>query len=604
MICLVPVWGACRRWAIAFCGTLVVCAAGASSASAVCWPSAPSGWTSAPILPSDQFIVQGPKVYLKDLEDAAEEIRSQDFFGTYEQKLNIPRLGYPGQTGKLPIYIDPLLPNEVPNADGYNTQLCNSPNTNVIVVDPATASNKDTFHATLAHELFHAAQAELGGHFKDNWWYEATATWAETQFGYQDARSYSTTVTGHPDLPIDSFAPAVDGAKQHEYGAWTFVAWLFSRHKINWSRMRESFMQAAQTDATPVIDNLLQDVNSDVGDEVASYWADHTNVLPQFGPTAKMTSAKASDWTENDVFPAANPLAARVVKIHPTATVRQLVVIVHKLGAGEQAWIRTDKDQYWRIESGDSFNEAFCRTGATAGSLPFPDTGDVRIAITSLNKKANAEIKIKLIGSKDACPKQLIIQPGLAMGELHLGMTIAEAEAAAPRHHLFHGVPTPLGEWRPGAFNVHDALVIAEFLDGRIAALFTESFRARTTTGIRILEFQLPHYPAGSDDSDRPIIIPGSTMSEFGGGHCHTLENKNPPTMFCRREGPSSRYTLALAGQFDPCPTDARPDDHDDDVDTPPCSYPKDFYVGGIAVATKKGLTLLEHLGLLFKLGS
>jgi hypothetical protein len=587
-----------------FCVSLVVCAASASGAAAVCWPSAPSGWTSAPIKPDDQFIVQGPKVYLKDLEDAAAEIRSQDFFGAYETHLGIPRLGFPTQTGKLPIYLDPLLPNEVPNADGYNTSLCSSPETDVVVVDPATTSNKDTFHATLAHELFHAAQARLAGHFVDNWWYEATATWAETQFGYIDARSYSSTVTGHPNLTIDSFSPAIDGARQHEYGAWTFVAWLFSRHKINWARMRQSFIDAAHTDATPVIDNLLNDAITNIGDEVASYWADHTNVLPQFGPTAKMTEVKVGADTENDQFPVADPLAARILRVKPDSNVRQLVVIVHKLPPGTAAWIRTDKDHYWRLQSGDGFNETFCRTGATASSLPMPGTDDVRIAITSLNKKAAGNIKLKLIGSKDACPKELIIEPGLAIGELHLGMTIPEAEAAAPRHHVFHAVPTPLGDWRPGAFNVHGSLVIAEFLNGRIAALFTGSFRARTTTGIRILELQLPHYPPGSDDSDRPIVIPGSTMSEFGGQHCHTLQDKNPPTIYCRREGPSSRYTLALAGQIDPCPTDAGPDDHDDDLDQPPCSYPKDFYIGGIAVATTRGLTLLEHLGLLFRIGS
>jgi hypothetical protein len=577
---------------------------GASAAAAACWPTAPSGWTSAPIQPADQFIVQGPKVYLSDLEDAAKEIRSQDFFGAYEQKLGIPRLGFPGQTGRLPIYLDPLLPNSVPNADGYNTQLCSSPNTDVVVVDPATASNKDTFHATLAHELFHAAQAQLAGHFKDNWWYEATATWAETQFGYQDARAYSSTVTQHPELPIDSFSPAIDGAKQHEYGAWTFVAWLFSRHKINWARMRQSFIDAAQTDATPVLDNLLNDAVTGVGDQVASFWADHTNALPQFGPTAKMKEVKVGADTVTDESPVADPLAARILRVKPDSSVKQLVVIVHKLGPGEQAWIRTDKDQYWRIESGDSFNETFCRTGATAGSLPLPDTGDVRIAITSLDKKATGNIKVKLIGSTDACPKELLIEPGLAMGELHLGMSFAEAEAAAPRHHLFRGVPTPLGEWRPGAFNVHNALVVAEFLNGRIAALFTQSFRARTTKGIRILELQLPHYPPGSDDSDRPVVIPGSTMADFGGTHCHTLDNKNPPTIYCRREGPSSRYTLAVAGEIDPCPTDGGPNDHDDDVDVPPCSYPKDFYVSGIAVATARGLTLLENLGALFAAGS
>jgi hypothetical protein len=85
---------------------------------------------------------------------------------------------------------------------------------------------------TIAHELFHAAQGQLAGPFTNNWWYEATATWAERLFYKLPTGNLVKAVTDHPGVPMDAFNPAVDGAREHQYGAWSFVAWLFSRGKI------------------------------------------------------------------------------------------------------------------------------------------------------------------------------------------------------------------------------------------------------------------------------------------------------------------------------------------------------------------------------------
>jgi hypothetical protein len=183
-------------------------------------------------------------------------------------------------------------------------------------------------------------------------------------------------------------------------------------------------------------------------------------------------------------------------------------------------------------------------------------------------------------------------------------MTTAEAAAATVRHHLFGTVPTPVGAWTPGAFNVDNTLVIAEFLDGRIAALFTQSYRARTTTGIRIAALQIPQYIPGTDDFDRPQLLPGSTMSEFPGTKCETLEQKNPPNMYCLYQDPPTRYTIALAGLIDPCPVDAGDSSEDNDTDVPVCDYPKDWYIGGLIVATTKGKVLMQGLASLLKTGA
>jgi hypothetical protein len=141
--------------------------------------------------------------------------------------------------------------------------------------------------------------------------------------------------------------------------------------------------------------------------------------------------------------------------------------------------------------------------------------------------------------------------------------------------------------------------VIAEFLNGRIAALVSDALwspQVRTTDGIRMLAFQFPRYIPGTDDYDRPLIRPGSTLSQFGEAHCASLKDtSDSPSRYCWSEGPPTRYTLAAALRIDPCPVDAGPGDDDDDSDIPVCDYPKDWYIFGLGVATGKGLKLVHY---------
>jgi hypothetical protein len=397
---------------------------------------------------------------------------------------------------------------------------------------------------------------------------------------------------------MDTFSQDVDGADAHEYGAWTFVAWLMSRHKLTWKQLGDSFTSAAHSDATPIVDQALASSKSSLGDEVASYWADHLNSKPSFGPTAHMTLVKVSGKTDQFGIPAADYLGSATLAVKPSSDKMQIAFIVKKPPKGVQVWIKvgdSNKDLV-RVPDGESFNETFCRTGATPGSYDLPKSGAVRVAITTTAKSAQPPVHFKVITSKEPCPKKILVIPGIAVGTLHLGMSVPEAEAAAPRHHLFGHVPTPFGDWQPGAFNVDNALVVAEFLDGRIAALFTSNFRARTTTGLRNSAFQFPHFIPGTDDYDRPILLPGSTISEFGAGHCAPVPSKNEPGIYCWHEDPPTRYTFAISGQIDPCPVDAGDQNSDSDSDVPVCEDPKDYYVTGLAVATSKGAKLLKGL--------
>jgi hypothetical protein len=590
-------------------GAMLIAAEAAAAASlydpkANCISAAPPGWVRAPAKFGDQFTVWAPHGFAGRAADAANTIRTKGFFGYYETKLKISRLGYPNQTGNFDVFLDPLLAQADKNADGVNASRCGDASTDAADVS-ATIPDAEVFHAAIAHELFHAAQAQLAAKFDNNWWYEATATWAETQFGYDKPvpDAFSTSVTDLPLNPMDFFSVAGDGTGAHQYGAWTFVAWLYSRHKLSWTELRDSFEQSAHTDATPVVDALL---GSKLADEVATYWADHLNTKPSFGPTAHMTLVKVSQKTDQFGIPTAKYLGAAPIAVKPSAAKQQMVLIIKKPGPGVQVWIKTgngNKDLL-RVPPGEGFNETFCRTGATPGSYDLPKPGEVRVAITSTAKTPPPLVHFKVITSPEPCPKKLLVIPGIAMGALHLGMTPAEASAAAPRHHFFTTVPTPVGAWQPSAFNVDGGLVVAEFLDGRIAALFTESFRARTTTGIRNSALQLPHFIPGTDDYDRPTLIPGSTMSQFGGSHCVTIDTKPPPFEYCWYQDPPTRYTLALASQVDPCPVDAGETSQDNDTDVPVCQYPKDWYVGALAVTTSKGFKLMQGLAAMFQTGA
>jgi len=254
-------------------------------------------------------------------------------------------------------------------------------------------------------------------------------------------------------------------------------------------------------------------------------------------------------------------------------------LILPTIPAGVEVWIRLDENKFWRLDPGSDFDETFCRSGATPGSLPLPATGDVRIAITTTSTSAPKTLKLKTITLKKACPKQLVIHPGKAVGLLHLGMDPKSADQAVPKHHdsAFGTRQTPLGKLRIVDYveASHTPAVVAYFLDGRIAGLFATGNRFATTDGIT------PYAPDFTPGPG-PNIVPGSTLSDFG-GKCHDIPG-NPGDRACVSEGPKTRFTVAFSHFVkDPC-----------DPPSYPCPIPPDDYIGHLAVGTEKGLKLLK----------
>ncbi|MGZ4190689.1 MAG: hypothetical protein ACXVQ5_12725 [Actinomycetota bacterium] len=569
--------------ATAIIGVASATASAASIYEAVpdCINPPPANWITAPSHSGDPFVVHAPPGASALAADAAHEIRTKDFFGFYEARLDIGALGYPNQTGKFDVYLDPELPSALPQAAGVNATMCTDTSRDAIDVW-SKITTADEFHATLAHELFHAAQARLaGGNFANNWFYEATATWAETRFGYSDPKGFSTLVTEKPQLPMDQFKKASDGSEAHEYGAWTFVAWLFSRDKIDWTTMKNIFIASAHTATTPILMTKLADAGTTLGDEVASFWADHTNPKPQFGPKTKVKPDVISAEEDELKIKLAPYLAAHVGAFKLAANRHQMVVIIHKLPAGVQVWLNLGKDHFLVLREGDSLNDTFCRGLTTGGSYELPDNGALPFAITSTSDKAPATLKVKVLTSSKPCPKPLLIQPGLAVGPLHLGMSLHAADQALPKRTPLNGpVPTPYGAYTVADYReAKGAGAIAGFLDGRIAFLLIESPKFETTTGIHTLTM-LPPIPGAQ------AFIPASLVGDLGAKHCASLGNDKPPSLYCWKEGPKTRYTVVLGSDADPCPAFAD--------EPPPCTYPKADYAWGIAVTTSRGLKLLR----------
>jgi hypothetical protein len=579
-----------RRGCIVIGVMMIALAAGvpatASAASIYDAPSdcvnpPPANWITAPSHNGDQFVVHAPPGEAGLAADAAHEIRTRDFFGVYEDRLGLTALGYPGQSGQFDVYLDPDLSSSLPQAAGVNAPMCTNASRDAVDV-LSKLSSADEFHATLAHELFHAAQARLGGNFANNWFYEATATWAETRFGYDDPKGFSTLVTDNPKLPMDQFKDASDGTKAHEYGAWTFIAWLFSRKKIDWPTMKNLFTGSAHSPTTPLLDAVLHLSGTTFGDEVASFWADHTNPKPKFGPKTKVKPDVISAEEDTLKIKLAPYLGARVGAFKLAPQRHQMVVIIHKLPAGVQVWLNVGKGQFLVLREGDSLNDTFCRGETTGGSYQLQKGGVLPVAITSTSESAPATLKVKLFTSSKLCPKPLKIQPGLAVGPLHLGMSLHAADQALSKRTALHGpVPTPYGAYTVADYReAKGAGAIAGFLNGRIAFLFVESPQFETTTGIRTLTL-LPPILGGQ------AFVPGSLVGDLGGKHCASVGSNEPPSLYCWKEGPKTRYTLVAGSYADPCP---RLGD-----EPPPCTFPVKDYAWGIAVATSRGLKL-AHL--------
>ncbi len=480
-----------------------------------CIGGASSG-TAAPSKPGDQFVVRSAKAQEADAVDVANAIRSLKVFQTYEKGLGLTSLLQPGQPGPFPILISEGKLSGDGSFDGLFAPQCGHPTWGSLIVDGTTASDPAYMDAVVVHELFHAAQFALLRELTtgSNWWFEATATAAEYWMGLSPDEGVQD-VTDHPEVPMDFLSAS---AGRHQYAAYVFVQWLLNTDGMptaaNWAFLKESILKVRELGATAGVDAALKETKESLADEVASFWADHTNQNPAFGPRAKLKKVSITQPQHTLTTPTAQPLAARLPDLVPAGNIEQVELKIHKLPAGLELWINLGKGSFSHLHPGDSFDELFCRNGYAEGSLPLPATEDIRLALTTTAKTAPSSVNFKVLTSKTPCPGQHVIVPGFEVGPLHLGMTTQEADTAAKLAHAFQPISCHLGDGSTCQLRDYseglNAPVIAMFRNGRIAYLsIVGNRRFTTTTGITTWTFLDPDHPPN------PWVVVGSTASDF-----------------------------------------------------------------------------------------
>ena len=130
--------------------------------------------------------------------------------------------GVRGGDGKLDIYVGPTGTNL---GTAFADQMP-PPTSSHILINYAIGLNSDTLlKATLAHEIFHAYQYTYKfDPWKDRWWMEATATWAEN-FIYPAANTEQEWIEGFIEYPIVSLDKR-EPPKSHDYSAYLFPFFL------------------------------------------------------------------------------------------------------------------------------------------------------------------------------------------------------------------------------------------------------------------------------------------------------------------------------------------------------------------------------------------
>jgi hypothetical protein len=353
-----------------------------------------------------------------------------------------------------------------------------------------------------------------------------------------------------------------------------------------WDFLKASIKGVASADPTTAIDTaIMQFTGNTLGEEVARFWGDNTNIHPKFGPTALLNFHSLFKSETIQVKPA-KYLGAKLEDLWAEPSVHQLDVVIPKLSAGVEAWVNYGSGVLTRLQEGESFNETFCRTGYTPGTFPLPKTGDVRVAITSTGKTPPPIVKIKALTSGANCPKQITIVPGFEIGALHLGMTAAQAGKAAKLWRCVWHATLPTGDavryciYNEGPWfrGVPEAPVEVYFLNGRVGLLgVADDQQFITTTGIRT-------YDRASN------MVPGSTKQDFEssarGVECSTIPydlGAGQKNKGCYYSEPANRFTFVVAPYEQCLPRRSGID----------CYWPApDYYVGFIGVATQKAFNL------------
>jgi len=209
-------------------------------------------------------------------------------FGTEEYKFNV----YVGDTGSCA--------PSVFGMGGYYT--VDSEGWPFIVMSLGTMADTTYGQSVAAHEFYHAVQhatESYGAGSYAQWYWEATATWAEREVYISDT-VYAQFLFGYAFMPykqLNAYQYPGTGAieEYHQYGAFIFPRYL-TEHVSDWTLIRDSWVEADwNDDPIEVLGDLLPDgdLESVFGDfaaynatwdyqdgylyeQVLEYSADHT----------------------------------------------------------------------------------------------------------------------------------------------------------------------------------------------------------------------------------------------------------------------------------------------------------------------------------------
>lgn len=542
-----------------------------------------AAWPSNTTAPTDGFLVHAPStVRQPGAEATAQALRAHNVVGTYLAGLQIPALTLPGQSGPYPIFLDPDY--VVPDSDGLTEKMCEPPGSAVVVNgDLAPPGRRD---AVVAHELFHAGQFVAAGKvIGGSWWGEATATWAETLFGFRDPEGFLPAFADHPELALDDVAPA---NTNHRYGAYVFVQWLM-RNGVRWGSIKTSFASIGGGLApTPAASGAFGGAGV-FGRELASFWADMTRDVPTFGRQAKMTPGSIPMGGHSFHVSLAPKLGARLLALKVPAGAGRTELIVDTVPANVEVWVNLgEADGFERIGSGDDLHEHFCAASHhLKGWRTVPPSGQLRVAIVSTGPAAPgaASLNIDTIADAKPCPHQREIRLGAAIGDLRLGMSRSQAaRVAKPGKAHSYPIGSPFGKLTVIAYREHrgGGLVTALFLKKRIALLWeTNQQLYATRAGIEVAEFR------------NKVEYPGSTKSDIVDAYgvaCDVAAhapNGDPDHWRCRDTGPAAGRFTIFGVVTEGC-----------DITVDDCGLPRDDYVLGIGVATRLGAKLTRFVGL------
>lgn len=184
--------------------------------------------------PNDTIVAQNPGglgalvLSTGEAEKLAKQMKAlldtDKIIGTYIEFMGknlMPDNG--GGDDRLDIYVAPT------GTDlGWTWGESSPPTSSYVLINPVIFYNQKVFETTVAHELFHVFQYVFKYNTsKDDWWAEATATWAEDFIYPTDntEQGYLKAFIEHPDVELDKTGTP----ENHEYGAY-ILAYFMSQN--------------------------------------------------------------------------------------------------------------------------------------------------------------------------------------------------------------------------------------------------------------------------------------------------------------------------------------------------------------------------------------